>query len=164
MTCEFARDGLCEVSTLLISLPVALDEKACRACMNNQNPMAINSVTCSRSAWAMRKANVTIPSDVLNCIKQANSEGPGTELKKILARFATLTEDCGCNGKANIMNIWGPEECTRRMPEIVGWLREEANKRWPATKVIPIDWAIEKLVRKAIKRASRKMLRDKSQN
>lgn len=56
--------------------------------------------------------------------------GPGTELKKLLAMAGIKAEvDCPCNKHARIMNIWGPDECERRIDEIVGWLQEEAARR-----------------------------------
>lgn len=162
--CQFARDGFCEVSTLLASLPVVLDEKACRACRLNANPRSINPVTCSRAAWAARRAGMPVPPETFNCVKEGQNYGPGTELKRILSRITKTNKNCGCESRANIMNVWGPDECERRMPEIVGWLREEAHKKWPATKVLPIDWAIENIVRRAINRARRKIVRNQPKN
>ena len=62
----------------------------------------------------------------------AQSKGPGTELKKILARFGiTSTENCPCNAHAKQMNLWGDDECEKpeRMEQIIGWLREQAEGR-----------------------------------
>ena len=164
--CQFARDGLCEVSTLLVSLPVVLDEKACIACTKNSHPMEINSVTCSRAAWAARKSGLPVPDNVRTCIHESQKEGPGTELKKMLARFAKPTSDCGCNAHANMMNLWGPDGCEQpdNMKQIVGWLTEEAHKRWPVTKWVPKELFLQRLVMRAIKRARRKMLCNKSKN
>jgi len=56
--------------------------------------------------------------------------GPGTELKALLAACGiTATEDCPCNKRAKIMNIWGPDGCDQHFDQIVGWLREEAERR-----------------------------------
>ena len=166
MSCEFEVDGNCQVSTLLVGINVPLDSKVCAACKSHISPMAINAVTCSRAAWAARQAKLPIPPETLNCIRDGQQEGPGTEIKKMLARLkiAEPTATCSCNARANLMNVWGPEGCEQRMDEIVGWLREEAHKKWPATKLISIDWAIKKLIRKAIQRANRKMLRNQSKN
>ena len=56
--------------------------------------------------------------------------GPGTELKALL-RLAGITASptCSCNARALQMDAWGELECLRRVPEICGWLREEAEKR-----------------------------------
>jgi len=58
--------------------------------------------------------------------------GPGTELKKILARFGiTSTASCRCNAHSRQMNLWGDDECEKpeRMEQILGWLREQAEGR-----------------------------------
>ena len=81
-------------------------------------------------------------------------EGPGTELKKMLAGwplYIKTTENCSCNRHAQTMNAWGCDECERRIDEIVGWLRDEAKKR----KFPFFDAAGAMLVRRAIKRARR---------
>ncbi len=56
--------------------------------------------------------------------------GPGTELKALL-RLAGITASptCSCNARALQMDAWGEWECLRRVPEICGWLREEAQNR-----------------------------------
>lgn len=56
--------------------------------------------------------------------------GPGSQLKAMLASFGiTVTPDCPCADRARQMDAWGPDECERRTDEIVGWLREEAERR-----------------------------------
>jgi hypothetical protein len=58
------------------------------------------------------------------------TSGPGTELKKLLSKIGiTSTPTCSCNARAKKMDEWGSEECEKRIDEIVGWLKEEANKR-----------------------------------
>lgn len=47
------------------------------------------------------------------------------------------------------MDEWGPDECEKRIDEIVGWLKEEATKR----KLPFIDYAGKIIVKKAIKNA-----------
>jgi hypothetical protein len=47
------------------------------------------------------------------------------------------------------MNLWGADECERRMDEIVGWLKEESAKR-----SLPfIEAAARLLVKRAISNA-----------
>jgi hypothetical protein len=57
--------------------------------------------------------------------------GPGTELKGMLRRWLGIqaTPTCPCNAHAVQMDLWGPDECERRLDEIVGWLEEEAKRR-----------------------------------
>jgi hypothetical protein len=80
--------------------------------------------------------------------------GPGTEMKALLAGwplYITATEDCPCNRHAAQMDAWGPDECERRLDEIVGWLGAEASRRG-----LPFaDVAGRLLVRRAISRARR---------
>lgn len=78
-------------------------------------------------------------------------EGPGTELKKILKNWLGITAspNCACNARARQMDQWGAEECEKRVPEIVGWLREQANAR----NMPFMDFAGEQAVKLAIRRA-----------
>ena len=56
--------------------------------------------------------------------------GPGAALKSIL-RLAGIVASptCSCNARAAQMDVWGEWECLQRLPEITGWLKEEAEKR-----------------------------------
>lgn len=79
------------------------------------------------------------------------SSGPGTELKGMLRRWLGIvaTPSCPCNAHARQMDAWGPDECERRLNEIVGWLEEEASRRR-----LPFVRAIaKKVVRMAVGRA-----------
>jgi hypothetical protein len=73
--------------------------------------------------------------------------GPGTELKKMLAKIGiTATSTCSCNKRAQVMDDNGIEWCKANTTTIVGWLREEATKRG-----LPfIDLAGKILVKRAI--------------
>jgi len=56
--------------------------------------------------------------------------GPGAALKSLL-RLAGIvaSPNCSCNARAAQMDAWGEWECLKRLPEICGWLKEEAKKR-----------------------------------
>ena len=56
--------------------------------------------------------------------------GPGDALKSIL-RVAGIVASptCSCNARASQMDAWGEWESLKRLPEICGWLKEEADKR-----------------------------------
>lgn len=78
-------------------------------------------------------------------------QGPGTELKKLLKSWLGITAspNCACNARAKQMDQWGPEECENRLPEIVGWLEEQAKARG-----LPfVRFAGEQAVKLAIRRA-----------
>jgi hypothetical protein len=78
--------------------------------------------------------------------------GPGTELSALLKRFGVEpTPTCACRAKANEMDAWGCDECSRpeRIEEVVGVMREEAKARG-----LPfVDMAGRMLVRRAIANA-----------
>jgi hypothetical protein len=76
--------------------------------------------------------------------------GPGTELKKLLAKVGiTASPDCSCNARARTMDERGCDWCEANLDEIVGWLREEAAKRG-----LPfLDMAGRMLVKRAIRNA-----------
>jgi hypothetical protein len=78
--------------------------------------------------------------------------GPGTELSALLKRFGIEpTPTCACRAKANEMDAWGCDECSRpeRIEEVVGVMREEAKARG-----LPfLDVAGRMLVRRAIANA-----------
>jgi len=78
--------------------------------------------------------------------------GPGTELKKLLVSVGiTATPNCSCNARAADMDRNGVEWCESNIDTIVGWLREEAEKRG-----LPFLDAVGRLlVRRAIKNARR---------
>jgi hypothetical protein len=76
--------------------------------------------------------------------------GPGTELKKLLKMIGiTSTPNCSCNQKAVMMNNWGSDACEEKIDIIIGWLKEEAEKR----KLPFIETIARMIVKKAIKNA-----------
>lgn len=68
--------------------------------------------------------------------------GPGTELRKILGC-------CGCGSYAARMDEWGPDLCLERIDTIIGWMREESEKR----KVPVSEAAARRMIMLAIERA-----------
>lgn len=81
------------------------------------------------------------------------SGGPGTELKKLLAKIGIVaTPTCRCNSRAAVMDEnerKTPGWCEENIDTIVGWLREEA-----ANRGLPfLDAAGRVLVRRAIRNA-----------
>jgi hypothetical protein len=82
------------------------------------------------------------------------THGPGTELSKLLKRFGIEpTPTCACRAKAQQMDAWGPDECSKpeRIDEVVAVMRAEAEARG-----LPfLDLAGRLLVRRAIANARR---------
>jgi hypothetical protein len=90
---------------------------------------------------------------------KAPNRGPGTELKKLLAKIGIhATPHCTCNARAMLMDQNEAKEpgwCEANVDTIVGWLREEAGKRG-----LPfLDAAGRLLVRRAISNARREQTR-----
>jgi hypothetical protein len=80
------------------------------------------------------------------------NEGPGTELKKLLAKIGiTPKAGCKCLARAVEMDRNGCDWCETNVPTIVGWLREEATSR----RLPFIDAAGTVLVKRAISNARR---------
>jgi hypothetical protein len=91
------------------------------------------------------------------CSGSLPTNGPGTELKKLLAGWPlhiTASPDCACNARAAEMDRREQETpgwCEANLDTIVGWLREQATARG-----LPfIDIAGRMLVRRAIQNARR---------
>ena len=88
----------------------------------------------------------------------APTNGPGTELSKLLKRFGIEpTPTCKCRAKAAQMDAWGCDESSKPelIVEVVAVMREEATKRG-----LPfLDAAGRVLVRRAISNARREQAR-----
>lgn len=79
-------------------------------------------------------------------------EGVGTELKKLLKLIGiTAAPGCSCNNRAKYMNEKGIQWCKDNIETILGWLKEEAEKR----KLLFVRYAAYKLVKLAIYRAEK---------
>ena len=77
----------------------------------------------------------------------------GSELKALLRRIGiTAKPGCLCNRRADLIDRSGCDWAEQHADEIVGWLREEAEKR----KLPFLDMAGRLLVRRAIANARRK--------
>jgi hypothetical protein len=82
------------------------------------------------------------------------TSGPGTELSRLLKRLGIEpTPTCQCRAKAQQMDQWGPDECSKpeRIDEVVAVMRAEAEARG-----LPfLDVAGRMLVKRAIANARR---------
>ena len=80
----------------------------------------------------------------------ARCGGAGTELKKMLGRIGIRsTPSCKCNNRAREMDARGVQWTADNLETVVGWLREESQRR----KLPFIAPAARLLVRRAIKNA-----------
>jgi len=78
--------------------------------------------------------------------------GPGTILKATLARLGIKPgPGCKCHARAIVMDKQGPDWCQEHLEEIVGWLKEEAQRAG-----LPFSpTAARLLIRRAIHKARR---------
>ena len=80
--------------------------------------------------------------------------GPGTILSKMLSKIGIhSTPNCSCRRRAMEMNTRGPDWCSQNIDMIVGWLREESEKR----KLPFVDFAGKLLIQRAIKVSRKNM-------
>lgn len=121
----------------------------CRWCRRPQrragfSRMCCGSPDCSREVIAKKFGE-----DAYRKMTAA-ARGPGSELKKLLARVGIkASPNCSCNAKVAEMNRQGVEWCQANIDTIVGWLREEAGKR----RLPFLDVAGRLLVKRAIRNA-----------
>lgn len=119
---------------------------------------ARSCIFCGRSFFAETTADCTGADGGLLRVPQTATTppagGPGTELSKLLKRFAIEpTPTCACRAKAAQMDAWGCDEASRpeRIDEVVAVMRAEA-----AARGLPfIDAVGRMLVRRAIANARR---------
>jgi hypothetical protein len=85
--------------------------------------------TCPRCGFVSK-----IRGAIRQCRKPAPTPcGPGCQLRRSLAWWGIRDDGkCGCDSFAAKMDAWGPDECWKRIEEIVEHLREAA-----ATKGLP---------------------------
>lgn len=80
-------------------------------------------------------------------LEQQDPNGPGTKLSEMLEKIGIKsTPNCSCKARAKMMNEKGYEWCEQNIDTIVGWLKEEAQKR----KLPFIDMAGKIIVKRAI--------------
>jgi hypothetical protein len=86
--------------------------------------------------------------------------GPGCQLKRSLAWWGIKDDgSCGCSDYAAMLDAWGPDECWRRIEDIVEHLREAAEK-----KSLPfIATAARILVARAIEAARKEVAHGSAQ-
>lgn len=87
--------------------------------------------------YIVAKYNIEIP-----------QEGVGTELKKLLSKIGIkATENCSCNHRAKLLDMNGIEWCENNMETIIGWLKEESERR----NLPFIEYVAKTLIKRAIK-------------
>lgn len=115
-------------------------------------------ITKTKAETKLREILGDDPSRVLRQLFPKTLEehpyGPGTILSGMIATMGIkVTSNCSCKKHAIEMNEKGPEWCEENINTIIGWLKEESNKRG-----IPfIETAAKLIVNRAINK-SKKLL------
>lgn len=125
------------------------DWKGHRGCIGDGCPM------CAKFAAEPRRYAKAIAG--LTGKRAVPSEGPGTEMKKLLAeKGINPSSKCRCDSRAAEMDEWGAAGCREHRAEIIQWLREEAIAQgWEFTDEGATDW-LGPIVDEAIDRAEQK--------
>lgn len=158
MECPFLAGGRCGVASQVAGRDVTTTPGHCDFCtLQAKPPRAVNQVTVSLAIHAVRDDKPLMQSLIRehSQLLRIERQGPGTELKKLLAWFAVESDSCQCESHATQMDAWGPDGCRERMDTIVGWLLEEAERRgWPSG--VASRLAARTIVERAIRRFERK--------
>jgi hypothetical protein len=82
--------------------------------------------TCPRCGFVSKVRNA-----IRQCRKPAPTTcGPGCQLRRTLAWWGIRDDGkCGCDSFAAQMDAWGPDECWKRIEEIVSHLRTAAAQK-----------------------------------
>ena len=101
--------------------------------MFTESLCVFNSGTSACSVCGYASPDIAVPRSCPGA-RQASlpTHGPGTELSKLLNLFGiNPTPTCSCRAKAQEMNAWGCDECSKpeRIDEVVAVMREEAEAR-----------------------------------
>jgi hypothetical protein len=94
--------------------------------MNSYCDLSAPDATCPRCGFVSKYRNA-----IRQCRKPAPKTcGPGCQLRRALAWWGIRDDGkCGCDSFAAQMDAWGPDECFRRIEEIVEHLRQAAEKK-----------------------------------
>jgi hypothetical protein len=92
----------------------------------NYCDLSAPDATCPRCGFVSKVRNA-----IRQCRKPLPTTcGPGCQLRRSLAWWGIRDDgSCGCDLFAAKMDAWGPDECFRRIEEIVEHLREAAGKK-----------------------------------
>jgi len=92
--------------------------------------------------------------------------GPGTELTKLIPRWAVQFEGkCDCRSVASKMDKWGPEGCRRNEDYLVNHLSKQSDLLIPPLRKVPAKMrraVAKRLLRIAIRRSERRVSKAKA--
>jgi hypothetical protein len=130
MQCDFNNPmQTCPICTFDIRIIPHGNERSIRSC--DGRPMPHRKYT---GPWP--RPDTPQPPSIIH------QAGPGTELKKLLARpwwKFEASPSCPCNARAAEMDRQGPAWCRENLSTITGWLREEITRRKKAHDENPAE-------------------------
>lgn len=151
--CKHLTDTRCRIVADLSGLSGTTWPAACLDCADTTAPQSVNVVTIGISIAARRKSGLDA-ADLVAKLRTLLNAGPGTELEKLLAWFASPSDKCGCRKHAAQMNAWGVEGCRANLETIIGWLLNAADQSgWPSGPMT--RYAARLLIKKAIQNAEK---------
>jgi len=108
--------------------------------------------TPAQTPESARKTSELVSKVFAQTLEQQDPNGPGTKLSQMLEKLGIKSApNCSCKARAKLMNEKGFEWCEQNIDVIVGWLREEAQKR----NLPFIDIAGKIIVKRAISQSKK---------
>lgn len=149
MICEYKQNNECIIASYIADkIGENIPKGACEVCLSSPMSKTKNAVTMS---LAIRKCKQTgdmaKASELINYFSK--EIGPGTELKKSLSWFYSPKKRCKCNTRIQKMNIWGPDECEKRIVTILRWLKHSAR----IARIPYIEFVVKIVVLRAINKS-----------
>jgi hypothetical protein len=118
MECNSLKNGQCMVASEIAGEIAIASASTCAACQKDENPMTANKPTCGLAIVALHNAGHFDRKEhhyIVECAIHPVKGGPGTELERILSWAFKKSEGCDCDAHKSAMNVWGPDECEKRM-------------------------------------------------
>lgn len=116
------------------------------------NEETLRKINPNHKALKVIEARSNSNRQAMSPMQPAPQEGPGTELKKLLAKIGIVpSANCSCNAKAREMNQKGAEWCEQNIETIIGWLRDEHQLQ--KVKLPFIEVGVKLLIKRAIRNA-----------
>lgn len=126
--CKHRKESICEHASKMAEVCVSTTEKACAVCLLQKT--RTNHVTASLALSQIKRPLPREKQYLLGLLKTFTPvvDGPGTELKKLIAWFySPYRKKCRCLSRIAKMNKWGPDECWKKRRTILLWLRQSAK-------------------------------------
>jgi hypothetical protein len=165
MLCEFenipcAISGnftckICKQCKHEVGMPTTLIEQRWPDILKNIQAGCANYVAEPAENLGQRAEQPALPEPAVEQ-PPPDDNGPGAQLKKMLAKIGIrATPTCSCNARARYMDFMGVVWCEKNIDTIIGWLKEESDKR----RLPFIEFAARALINRAIKLAKKAQIK-----